>query len=216
MMGELLFEEMVFDAGGRVVHTGTLALGNGLHLLEGANGTGKSTLFDCMFGLRRPMSGAVSLDGVNSVAKRRQFLSMASYMPQSFPCYGHMTGLELLVHFLRLRGIGRRDAERSAQFWLARVGLAADACRRCEQYSVGMLQRLGFAYALQAPTRACVLDEPTAGVDAASRQAMYSILAAEAAERIIIFTDHDFPASCAPSITALLRLEGDRLVLQGR
>ncbi|WP_159093946.1 ABC transporter ATP-binding protein [Stenotrophomonas sp. ZAC14D2_NAIMI4_6] len=215
MKGELIFEEMAFDAGGRMVRTGTLALGAGLYLLEGANGAGKSTLFDCMFGLRRSMSGAVSLDGINSISKRRQFLSMASYMPQSFPCYGHMTGSELLVHFLRLRGIGRHDAEQSAQFWLARVGLMGDAYRRCEQYSVGMLQRLGFAYALQAPTRACILDEPTAGVDAVSRQTMYSILVAEAAERIIVFTDHDFPSSCAARLSARLRLEGDRLVIQG-
>lgn len=216
MMGELRFEDMVFDAGGRVVRTGTVVLGDGLYLLEGSNGSGKSTLFDCMFGLRRPISGSVSVDGRNLATNRRQFLSVASYMPQNFPCYGHMTGLELLVHFLRLRDIERRAAERIAHYWLGRVGLVADAHSRCEQYSVGMLQRLGFAYALQAPTRACILDEPTAGVDAASRQAMYAILAAEAAERIIIFTDHDFPASCAAGLSALLRLEGDRLVLQGR
>lgn len=216
MMGELRFEDMVFDAGGREVRTGTLALANGLHLLEGANGAGKSTLFDCMFGLRRPISGAVSIDGINSEANRRQFLSMASYMPQSFPCYGHMTGLELLMHFLRLRGIGRCAAEQSAHFWLARVGLTADAHSRCEQYSVGMLQRLGFAYALQSPTRVCILDEPAAGVDTVSRQSMYEILAVEAAERIIIFTDHDYPASCTSRLSALLRLEDDLLLLQGQ
>jgi ABC-2 type transport system ATP-binding protein len=215
-MGELRFEDMVFDAGGRVVRTGSVVLAEGLYLLEGPNGAGKSTLFDCMFGLRRPMSGSVSVDGRNSATQRRQFLSVASYMPQNFPCYGHMTGLELLVHFLRLREIHRRAAEQIARYWLARVGLEADAHNRCEQYSVGMLQRLGFAYALQAPTRACVLDEPTAGVDAASRQAMYAILVAEAAERIIIFTDHDFPASRAAELSAMLRLEGDCLVLQER
>lgn len=141
--------------------------------LVGHNGAGKSTLIKLMLGLLRPTSGSVKMLGQDpgsaaAAATRREL----GYLPENLALYPSLTGVETLSFYARLKG--RTTAGNAAL--LKRVGLEAAAGRRVATYSKGMRQRLGLAQALLGAPRALLLDEPTTGLDPASRQDFYAIL----------------------------------------
>ncbi|MCI4681776.1 ABC transporter ATP-binding protein [Candidatus Rhodoblastus alkanivorans] len=141
--------------------------------LVGHNGAGKSTLIKMMLGLLPPTSGSVKTLGQEpgaaaAAAVRREL----GYLPENLALYPSLTGAETLKFYARLK---RGTTEGNAAL-LKRVGLEAAAGRRVGTYSKGMRQRLGLAQALLGAPRALFLDEPTTGLDPASRQDFYAIL----------------------------------------
>jgi Cu-processing system ATP-binding protein len=149
-----------------------VAAGESLALL-GHNGAGKTTLLKLMLGLIRPSSGRVRVLGVDPAGGdgargRRE----TGFLPEHVAFDAAMSGLELLRFYARLK----RSAGTQCLELLERVGLAEAARRRVRTYSKGMRQRLGLAQALLGAPRLLLLDEPTGGLDPASRQRFYEIL----------------------------------------
>lgn len=177
-------------AGTKLISNFTAAVRCGLTALIGRNGAGKSTLLRTIFGLHPLATGSISLDGIDPVQARRAFCAIAIFQPQNFSSYPEMSGAEFLAYFSELRGIPGKQAKARSAEWLRRVGLEMDASRPTGQYSQGMLQRLGLAYALQASAKLCVLDEPFAGIDPSGRAAMSDLVAIEARERIVLIATH--------------------------
>ncbi len=167
-----------------------LTISKGLTAIAGPNGAGKSTLLRTIFGLQPLGRGRITLDNVDVIKQRRQFLRRAVFLPQNMTAYPELTGLEFLTYCLRLRGVSARDALEESRWWLDRVGLADKKGVRTATYSQGMLQRLGFAYAMQANAGLCVLDEPFAGVDPDGRGLLSDLLASEAAARVTLVCTH--------------------------
>lgn len=162
----------------------------GITALVGANGAGKSTLLRSIFDLHTAYSGRITLGGLDNRRDRRKFLSRSCFQFQNFTAYPELRGLEFLEHMSRLRGRSMSDAKDTAQLWLEAVKLGDHAKRKIGTYSQGMVQRLGFAYAMQTGSELCVLDEPFAGVDAEGRAALGALLRQQAQERIIIICTH--------------------------
>ena len=131
--------------------------------LAGHNGAGKSTLMKMLLGLLAPTQGSIRIDGhaAGSVAARK----IIGYLPETVALYPNMTGFETLTFFASLKGLsdaGNRDL-------LARVGILEAAGKRVGTYSKGMRQRLALAQALLGQPKILLLDEPTTGLDPASR-----------------------------------------------
>jgi ABC-2 type transport system ATP-binding protein len=176
---------------GRVLIARTsAAFGTGVTALVGGNGAGKSTLLRAILGLHPLKAGAIRFGPHDHRRDRAAFLERAVYMPQGFTAYPELSGREFLVYFLRLRGLRRRAAGARAGEWLAAVGLAEAGEARTGTYSQGMLQRLGFAYALSAGAALLVLDEPFAGVDPEGRAALMDLLFAAARDRVALVCTH--------------------------
>jgi manganese/zinc/iron transport system ATP- binding protein len=148
--------------------------------IVGPNGAGKSTLIKAALGLVPLAAGSVSVLG-GTIASRR---GDVAYVPQresvdwEFP-----TGaleVVLMGAYGRLgifRGPGR--AERSqAMECLDQVGLASFADRQINQLSGGQQQRVFLARALMQRARLFLMDEPFAGVDAVTEDAIMRVLAA--------------------------------------
>lgn len=137
--------------------------------LLGPNGSGKSTTLKAVLGLVTPTSGTTEIFGRDSrdVASREQ----VGFLPENPYFYKYLTGLETLIFFGRVCGMGGSPLRERARELLDLVGLTEAGDRRLGGYSKGMLQRIGLAQALIQNPRLVVLDEPTAGVDpAGSRQ----------------------------------------------
>ena len=162
----------------------------GLTAIVGPNGAGKSTLLRTIFGLHPLAAGRISLEGVDSRSERRKFLEMAVFQPQNFAGYPELNGPQFLAYCLSLRGWPAGKARIHASEWIERVGLAEAAGERLANYSQGMLQRLGLAYALQLRTKLCVLDEPFAGVDPAARADLGQWVAEAARDRVVLICTH--------------------------
>lgn len=142
-------------------------------VLVGHNGAGKTTIMKLMLGLTQPSTGQVMVMGedpaTRSFSARRQVLG---YLPESVSFYHHMTGLELLGFYARLKAVPNTEVGRC----LEQVGLLEAATKRINTYSKGMRQRLGLAQAILGTPELLFLDEPTTGLDPSLRRDFYRIV----------------------------------------
>jgi ABC-2 type transport system ATP-binding protein len=158
--------------------------------LLGPNGAGKSTTVHLALGLLTPDAGTVTIDGLGSPTdpEVRRHLGLA---PQALSLYAELTGEENLRFFGRIHGLGGA-ALRDRVAWA--LGFAALEDRRHDRvggYSGGMQRRLNLAAALLHQPRLVLLDEPTAGVDPQSRNAILErILELRRAGLTVVYTTH--------------------------
>lgn len=185
----------------------------GVTTLIGANGSGKSTLLRALFGLHPIGAGSIRFGPHDHRRDRRAFLERAVFMPQDFTAYPELSAREFLGYFLRLRGLSKRAADDRCREWLAAVGLEHAADQRAGTFSPGMLQRLGFAYALQTGASLCVMDEPFAGVDPDARAALAELLFDDALDRVTLLCTHHV-AEMAERGAACARIAGGRITLE--
>jgi ABC-2 type transport system ATP-binding protein len=136
----------------------------------GPNGAGKTTTIRLLLGLLKPTSGSCEVLGFRP--GHPEALRQLGAMVESPSLYGHLTGHENVEITRLMRGAPRTETERVLQV----VGLAADARRLVQQYSLGMRQRLGLALALIGSPRLLVMDEPTNGLDPSGIQEMRELI----------------------------------------
>lgn len=160
----------------------------------GPNGAGKSTLIKGVMNLVPKASGWVKIYGQSYEAMRRHI----GYVPQresvdwDFPIsaievvmmgrYGHIGWIRRL----------RREDRRIAEEALAKVGMEEFAKRQISQLSGGQQQRVFLARALAQDARIYLMDEPFAGVDAATERAIIDILVElRRQDKTILVVHHD-------------------------
>ena len=144
--------------------------------LLGPNGAGKTTAISVLCGLLRPDSGEVSCLDLAYATGGGSIRQSLGLVPQDVALYPTLTARENLDFVGRMYGLhGRRLAER-VDVCLAAVGLADAAARPIQSYSGGMKRRANLAAGLLHQPRLLVLDEPTVGVDAQSRNAILELL----------------------------------------
>src|SRR5258705_10820752 len=82
-----------------------LQIGNGMFGLLGPNGAGKSTFMKILAGLLEPTTGKVLFQDTNIVEDPQFIWSRLGYLPQDFGFYPHLTGEEMLIYLLKLKGV---------------------------------------------------------------------------------------------------------------
>src|SRR5262245_47707265 len=164
---------------------------SGMFGLLGPNGAGKSTLMKILAGLLEPTSGSARLDGHDILGDSAWLRARLGYLPQEFGFYPHLSGEDMLLHLLRLKGVEAPGGQRAlARSLLERVNLAHAAKRKVKSYSGGMRQRLGIAQALAGDPRLIIVDEPTAGLDPEERLRFYQLLSEMASDRVVLLSTH--------------------------
>jgi ABC-2 type transport system ATP-binding protein len=148
-----------------------VAAGEALGLL-GPNGSGKSSTLAAITGALTPAAGLITVGGLRLAAAPLAYRRLLGIVPQELAFYEELTGEENLLFFGRLYGLTGRDLRRRAAEALAVVLLTADARRLARAYSGGMQRRLNLACALLHRPALLLLDEPTVGLDATSRDAV--------------------------------------------
>lgn len=150
----------------------------------GPNGAGKTTTVDMLLGLTTPSAGTVEVYG--GTPRRAVATGRVSAVMQTGGLLNDFTVLETVQAIASLHG--RRDRVDDA---VERAGLAAIAGRRVQACSGGEQQRLKFALALVPDPDLIILDEPTTGMDVATRQSFWETMRADAADgRTIVFATH--------------------------
>ncbi|MEZ4466689.1 MAG: ABC transporter ATP-binding protein [bacterium] len=157
--------------------------------LLGPNGAGKTTTIACLAGLRRPDAGRVVVDGVSDdpAAVRRR----VGLVPQHLALYPALTVRQNLSFSGQMYGIAGRALADRVDFGLALAQLEARADARVSALSGGMARRLNLACGLLHDPPLLILDEPTTGVDAQSRNHIFeTVRRLHADGRTIIYTTH--------------------------
>jgi ABC-2 type transport system ATP-binding protein len=157
--------------------------------LLGPNGSGKTTTLSMLAGILPADSGVVQLDGV-PVSQPAARLSLG-YVPQEIALYPQMTAAENLRFFGRMQGVRGQTLRDRVDEALEIVDLQAHANRRVDQFSSGMKRRANIAAALVHSPQVLIMDEPTAGVDPQSRNAILDEVKALAdAGNAVVFASH--------------------------
>jgi ABC-2 type transport system ATP-binding protein len=163
----------------------------GMFGLLGPNGAGKTTLMKIVAGLLEPTSGEVNFAGTDVLKNPMSVRADLGYLPQDFGFYPNLTGEQMLIYLLRLKGVDSPSSLKElAGELLERVNLGFAAKRKVKGYSGGMRQRLGIAQAIAGNPKLIIVDEPTAGLDPEERQRFYRILAELASDRLVLLSTH--------------------------
>jgi len=150
--------------------------------LVGPDAAGKTTLLRLIGGLLRPSAGCVTVLGHDMATHAERAHPDIGYMPQRFGLYEDLTVAENLSLFGDLHAIPQAARAERTDRLLRFTALAPFVDRPAGQLSGGMKQKLGLACALLARPRLLLLDEPSVGVDPASRRELWSIVTAILAE----------------------------------
>lgn len=135
----------------------------------GPNGAGKSTTVQMLTTLVRPTAGRAEVNGFDVVKREKDVRLSIGVALQETGIDKVLTGRELLVLQGRLFKMSKEEAEKRAEELLAIVSLTEAADRRSGTYSGGMRRRLDLALTLVHRPTVLFLDEPTTGLDPASR-----------------------------------------------
>jgi ABC-2 type transport system ATP-binding protein len=142
----------------------------------GPNGAGKTTVVSVLSTLIRPDSGRATVAGYDVVEQAAQVRASITLTGQYAALDEVLTGRENLVLFGRLMGLRPRQAKQRAVELLEQFELIEAADRRVGQYSGGMRRRIDIACGLVRLPRVVFLDEPTTGLDPASRRRLWSLV----------------------------------------
>ena len=159
--------------------------------LLGPNGAGKSTTLAMISGLLAPDAGEISLGGQRLAADRHAYQRRIGLVPQEIALFDALSAAQNVELFASLYGLTRKQLRERVPAVLGRVGLLERAGERVDQFSGGMKRRLNIACALVHAPELLLLDEPTAGVDPQSRNAIFETL--EGLKRdgmALIYTTH--------------------------
>jgi len=154
----------------------------------GPNGAGKTTTVKMLTGQLKPKEGKATLLGMDVARNIESVQAEIGVCFEDTNLYQRMSALENLNLFARLFGVKSFDG----YALLKRVGLAGREKDRVENYSKGMKKRLMVARSLVSQPQILFLDEPTAGLDPTSSEAIRNIILEERERGATIFlTTHD-------------------------
>jgi putative ABC transport system ATP-binding protein len=155
--------------------------------IMGPSGSGKSTLLHCLAGILPPDAGTVHYgdreltsmnDSTRSELRRTEF----GFVFQFGQLVPELTCLENVALPLRLSGMKRRDAERAATDWMARLEVDTVADQRPGETSGGQGQRVAVARALVTGPKVIFADEPTGALDSLNGERVMHLLMTAARE----------------------------------
>lgn len=153
----------------------------------GANGAGKTTAMRMLCGLSRPTSGSGTVAGFDIVRQPEDIKLHIGYMSQKFSLYGQLTVRENLTLFATIYGMPASDIRQKADEACRALGMDDVRDRPVRDLPLGWKQRLAFTAATLHTPDIVFLDEPTGGVDPATRRKFWEMIYRASSEGMTLF-----------------------------
>ena len=153
----------------------------------GPNGAGKTTTIRMLCGLLSPTEGSATVAGFDVAAEVDKIKQNIGYMSQKFSLYADLTVKQNLDFYAGIYNIPRRKRTERIGFALKISGLEGLERRLTATLAGGMKQRLALGAAILHEPRIVFLDEPTAGVDPASRRDFWDLIADLRGQGVTVF-----------------------------
>lgn len=144
--------------------------------LLGPNGAGKTTIVRVLSTLLEPDKGIAKVHGINVVEDPNRVRETIGLAGQFAAVDEYLTGFENVFMVGRLYGLTKKEARKRGNDLLERFDLADAANRPVRTYSGGMRRRLDLGASLIGEPKILFLDEPTTGLDPATRLDLWSII----------------------------------------
>ena len=153
----------------------------------GANGAGKSTTIRMLCGLLDPTSGTATIGGFDIGREPERVKQVIGYMSQKFSLYEDLTVVENIRFFGGAYGLSRKAVDSRLPWVLAMAGLKGRERSLTRTLSVGWKQRLALGCAVLHEPEIVFLDEPTGGVDPASRRRFWELINELSERKVTVF-----------------------------
>ncbi len=172
--------------------------------ITGPNGSGKSTVSKIICGVLTPTSGEVFLSNGEGRIDREKVYKYIGMVSPYLELYGEFTALENLKIEIRARKLPKSAEEKALEI-LERVGLFSRRNDELKGFSSGMKQRLKYAAALIHEPDVLVLDEPTANLDVAGTDMVFSVIERYRKDKIVVLATNDLEEAALGDVKVLLQ-----------
>ena len=159
--------------------------------LLGPNGAGKSTLIDILTGIQSMDSGEIFINGKSIKTDKVEIRKQLGLVPQDIALLEELNAFDNLEYFGGLYGLAGQELKSQIEKLLEVAGLTDKKKEKVKNYSGGMKRRLNIAVAMLHNPSILILDEPTVGVDAQSRQHIFDYIQSLAEQgTTILYSSH--------------------------
>ncbi|MFR9694859.1 ATP-binding cassette domain-containing protein [Bacillus mobilis] len=159
---------------------------NGISVIVGINGSGKTTFLNMLTNLLQPDSGSISIDGLMPGTK--EYKSKIFYLPSDFYLPDYMTGKEYADFVLSRYNSSAPD---QLSFFLNLLDLTSSQNKKLESFSFGMKKKIQIAVAAAANTDYIIADEIFGGLDFETVILVQEIFNILSKKKKLIIVSHD-------------------------
>ena len=153
----------------------------------GANGAGKTTAMHMLTGLNQPTSGTGTVAGYDIRTQHEEIKQHIGYMSQKYSLYEDLTVSENIRLFAGIYGMKDDDIRRKTDELLERLRFTEHKHDLVGSLPLGWKQKLAFSVSIFHEPGVVFLDEPTGGVDPATRRQFWELIYDAAARGITVF-----------------------------
>lgn len=180
--------------------------------LLGRNGAGKTTSIRILMDVFPANSGEVLIDGQPIDYNKIDI----GYLPEERGLYPKKIIIDQLTYFAELKGMNRKEAVKSIDYWLERLGMTEYRNKKLETLSKGNQQKIQLITALAHNPDIVILDEPFSGLDPVNAMLLKEVVKEQIANgKIVLFSSHqmsyieEFCDSIAILNNGVVALHGD-------
>jgi len=156
----------------------------------GVNGAGKSTTFSMLTGSLVPTSGDALLEGLSILKDQDSIRRLVGYCPQHDALEKLLTGREALRMYAKIKLVDPATIEAEIEDLIQDLDLVKFADKPCGTYSGGNKRKLCVGIALVGSPQLVLLDEPSSGMDAASKRFLWTVIKRRTASCCTVLTTH--------------------------
>ena len=153
----------------------------------GANGAGKTTAMHMLTGLNQPTSGTGTVAGYDIRTEHEQIKKHIGYMSQKFSLYEDLTVAENIRLFAGIYGMKDEEIKKKTDDLLRQLKFEAHKNDLVGSLPLGWKQKLAFSVSIFHEPAIVFLDEPTGGVDPATRRQFWELIYDAASRGITVF-----------------------------
>lgn len=158
----------------------------------GANGAGKTTAMRMLTGLSRPTGGKAMVAGFDVATQTESVKKNIGYMSQKFSLYEDLKVWENIRLFAGIYGMPESEIAPKTDELLLRLGLENERDTLVKSLPLGWKQKLAFSVSIFHTPKTVFLDEPTGGVDPATRRQFWELIYQAADQGITVFVTTHF------------------------
>ncbi|MBC7545352.1 MAG: ABC transporter ATP-binding protein [Candidatus Sericytochromatia bacterium] len=180
--------------------------------LVGPNGAGKTTLMRCLAALDQPISGSITIDGLDVLAHPRDCHRKVGYVSDFFGLFQELTVGQSLHYLARAHGLPESRVTRAVGLAAKRLQIDDRLAQKTKTLSRGLSQRLAIAQAIVHQPQVLLLDEPASGLDPEARKHLSDLFLTLRAEGITLVVSSHILAELEEYATTMVIVRGGKIV----
>ncbi|HLV41796.1 MAG TPA: ABC transporter ATP-binding protein [Brumimicrobium sp.] len=153
----------------------------------GANGAGKTSAIQMLIGLSKPTSGSGTIAGYNIISESEDIKKNIGYMSQKFSLYEDLKVWENIRLFAGIYGMKSKEIKSGTDTLLKNLNFENERNTYVKSLPLGWKQKLAFSVAIFHNPKIVFLDEPTSGVDPATRRQFWEMIYEASSKGITVF-----------------------------